>query len=208
MAAGAAAGRYILLILGVVLILAGLVGAVTSQYAICGPSGCGKVYYANLVGYVTNSSSGLGIPGASIVLSVSGTFAYGTHSGTAGYYQLLSIVDGGYAAQVAAAGFVTWNGSVTLGPSQATWTLNVQLASIASGGSGSGQTCSNVFTCNAPPPPPGTPAPPPPSPPTNATNGTPPTPPTTTTGFNPSPLSVMLVLFGSLFVVLAAAWRS
>lgn len=203
-----AVARYVLLVAGLVFIVAGMVGAVSNEFRL--PGGGGGVYYGNLVGYVTNQTSGLAIQGAKLVLSVSGVVKYTQLTSAAGYYAFGAIVDGGYAVNVSATGYLYWNGFVTLGPTQATWTLNVQLAPLSStgggggGSGGAGQTCQDLFTCQPPPPPPGVAPPPPPPPPTNVTgNGT----TTTTQTFSPSPLSVMLILVGALLVIVAAAWK-
>lgn len=57
---------------------------------------------ANLYGKVTDSVSGKGIPGVSV--SVNG---YSTMTDATGYYEILEIVPGSYAAQFSKAGYNT-----------------------------------------------------------------------------------------------------
>ncbi len=170
------------IVVGLVLIV---IGWIVPQYfgapfvVACPPTAscAGPATVGNLVGYVTDSSSGAGIVGASIVLSVSGSTKYSTSSVTAGYYKFGAITSGGYTISVSASGYSSFQGSTGVSPGT-TSTYSVQLAPLPlSGGSsgvssGGGCTPTPSGTCNVPPPPAGVTAPPPPAQPTNQIPGT------------------------------------
>lgn len=202
---GPRVASIILAIIGSVLFAVGLVAAVSTPGFIVGGGGCGTScpQIGNLVGYVTNQSSGSGIVGALVRLYVSGSLTYSATTTTNGYYQLGAITAGGYLVNVTAAGYKPVAGNVLVSPG-VTASFSAQLAPLSSSGSSGGQGCSPLptggTTCAPPPPPPGV-SPPPPI--TNTTTRT-----NTTTKVTPSPSSVLLILAGSVFLVVAAAvWK-
>ncbi|HYS72464.1 MAG TPA: carboxypeptidase-like regulatory domain-containing protein [Thermoplasmata archaeon] len=157
--------RPVLLLVGVVLLAVAFFGYGFFPNLVVGGPG-GPATQGNLVGYVTDTSTGSGIVGAPVTLSVSGSTKYTTSTTTAGYYKFAAITSGGYSIAVSATGYPMFQGSTGVSPGTTAY-FNVQLAPLGSSGYSGGSGCTPLPTgggcSNVPPPPPGVLAPPPPS---------------------------------------------
>ena len=170
--------RTSVLIIGAVLIAAAIGIAVAFPTLIVAGGPGQPATVGNLVGYVTNTSSGSGIVGASVVLSVSGSQRYSTSTLSAGYYKFGAITAGGYTISVSASGYQSFQGSTGVSPGT-TSSFNAQLAPLGYSGYSGGSGCTPPPTgggCSVPAPPPGVSPPPPPPTQAPAVNVTTPPP--------------------------------
>lgn len=140
---------------GIVLFIVGVgLGVSTPLLVACPPGQNCNNKVGNLVGTVTNVTSGSGIQGATVQLLQNGAVKDSSVTVSTGYFAFLAAAAGGYTISVSAKGYVGFQGSTSIAPGT-TGSYNVKLVNVqaSTGGSSSGTGCTPTPSGSCPIPP-------------------------------------------------------